>query len=341
MAKASFARAQAAPIVNDDLRREIAEMLLLGTPATRVAQIVASRGVAGPLAEAEVARAAKSPYLLGAGRLQARLQKRDWLLANAARLHRLHASEVPRHHQLPAERFFDEFYTTNRPVLVTGLAAHWPALKWSFDSLAAMLGQVDVDVQWQRESNPAYEIEADRHTARQNLGAIIDRIGGGGPSNDFYVTAFNSGHNKQVLASLWNDIVGIPGWLARQEERDGFFWMGPQGTITPFHHDLTNNLMVQVVGRKRVKLVPAAETPRMRNIRHCFSAWRGEDLPAGPGDAERPPVMEVVLEPGDALFLPIGWWHHVEGLTPTIGMSFTNFARDNDFYSHYNSYGHL
>lgn len=341
MAKATFTRAPQSTTVNDDLRREIAELLLLGTPPASVVQRIASRGIGGALAEAEVNRAAKSPYLLGAERLQARLQKRDWLLANSARLQRLHGAEVQRFHQLPAERFFPEFYAANRPVLVTGLADHWPAMRWHFAGLAAALGHVDVDVQWQRETNPAYEIEADRHTARQNFGAIIDRITGGGPSNDFYVTAFNSGHNKQVLAPLWRDIAGIPGWLAPHEERDGFFWMGPQGTITPFHHDLTNNLMVQVIGRKRVKLVSAAETPRMRNIRHCFSAWRGDDLPAGPGDIDRPPVLEVILEPGDALFLPIGWWHHVEGLTPTVGMSFTNFARDNDFYSHYNSYGHL
>ena len=344
MAKATFARAPAAPLVNDVLRREIAEMLLLGMPSARVVQRVASRGVAGAIAEAEVARAANSPYLLGATRLQARFDKREWLLANTARLHALRGegAAVPRLHALDSERFFGDFYCANRPVLVTGLADHWPALqRWSFATLEREFGAVDVDVQWRRDDNPLYEIEADAHVARQNFGAIVRRIADGGPSNDFYVTAFNSGHNKQALAALWNDIGTIPGWLAPSEARDGFFWMGPQGTITPFHHDLTNNLMVQIVGRKRVKLVAAAETPRMRNTRHCFSAWTGDDLPAGPGDAERPPVAEVILEPGDALFLPIGWWHHVEGLTPTIGLSFTNFARDNDFHSYYNSFSAL
>lgn len=344
-----MARPQPAkPVVNDDMRREIAEMLLAGTPPARIVQRIASRGLPGALVEAEVARAAKSPYLHAAqaatAGLAARLAKRDWLLANTARLQAVHAdaASVPRCHRLDADRFFSEFYAANRPVLVTGLADHWPARTgWSFAALAAELGHVDVDVQWQRDSNSAYEMEADRHVSRQNFAAIIDRITTGGPSNDFYVTAFNSGHNKQALAPLWDDIGAITGWLSPSGGRDGFFWMGPQGTITPFHHDLTNNLMVQIVGRKRVRLVAASETPRMRNSRHCFSDWRGDELPPGPGTDDRPPALEVVLEPGDALFLPIGWWHHVEGLTPTIGLSFTNFARNNDFYSHYQSYGAL
>lgn len=335
------------PVVNDDLRQEIASLLLAGDPPPRIIHRIASRGLSAGLVEAEVTRAAKSPYFLAAGaekaRLEARLAKRDWTLANTSRLYaqRPDSGGVPRFDRLDGAIFLADFYAANRPCLVTGLADHWPARTWTFDMLKARLGHVDVDVQWQRDTNPAYEVEAHAHTARQNFGDIIDRITTGGPSNDFYVTSFNSAHNKQVLAPLWDDIGDMPGWLAPTEARDGFFWMGPEGTITPFHHDLTNNLMVQIVGRKRVKLVPASETPRMRNSRHCFSDWHGDELTAGHGDAERPPVLEVTLEPGDALFLPVGWWHHVEGLTPTIGLSFTNFAADNDFYSHYRSYGPL
>ncbi len=41
--------------------------------------------------------------------------------------------------------------------------------------------------------------------------------------------------------------------------------------------------------------------------------------------------MECVIGPGEAIFLPIGWWHHVEALDISISMSFTNFRGDNDF----------
>ena len=32
-------------------------------------------------------------------------------------------------------------------------------------------------------------------------------------------------------------------------------------------------------------------------------------------------VREVLLEPGDLLFLPCGWLHTVENLTPTAGIN--------------------
>jgi ribosomal protein L16 Arg81 hydroxylase len=31
------------------------------------------------------------------------------------------------------------------------------------------------------------------------------------------------------------------------------------------------------------------------------------------------------LNPGEALFIPVGWWHHVRALDVSISVSFTNF----------------
>jgi len=123
--------------------------------------------------------------------------------------------------------------------------------------------------------------------------------------------------------------------------RDGFFWLGPRGTLTPWHHDLTNNLLVQVLGRKRVRMAPPWAFARMRNRLHCFSDWGNEALPAGEGDAEMPPVLDVVIGPGEAIFLPVGWWHQVEALDLSASMSFTSFRRSNAHAEEYASYGAL
>ncbi len=42
-------------------------------------------------------------------------------------------------------------------------------------------------------------------------------------------------------------------------------------------------------------------------------------------------MREVVLAPGEMLFIPVGWWHHVRALSLSINLAFTNFVRNNSF----------
>ncbi|WP_377828330.1 cupin-like domain-containing protein [Bradyrhizobium lupini] len=41
-------------------------------------------------------------------------------------------------------------------------------------------------------------------------------------------------------------------------------------------------------------------------------------------------IFDVVLEPGEALLIPVGWWHHVRSLDISINVSLTNFLFGND-----------
>ena len=151
------------------------------------------------------------------------------------------------------------------------------------------------------------------------------------------MTAQNSGKNSDALVELWNDIIPFPQYLSSTPGKtSGFFWYGPSGTVTPVHHDLTNNFMAQVRGRKRVRMIAPTELSRLYNDRHCFS----QVDPAKPDLARHPQfaevsVIDLVIGPGDLLFLPVGWWHHVQAVGTSITMTFTNFIYENDFNSFY------
>jgi ribosomal protein L16 Arg81 hydroxylase len=194
-------------------------------------------------------------------------------------------------------------------------------------------------VQMGRNASPNYEIESTNFTRKILFKEFVHLVRSSGSTNDFYLTANNASHNRAALHELWNDIVYIPEYL-RHDPTAGFLWMGPQGTITPFHHDLTNNFMAQVIGSKRLKIVPSWDMPLMKNHRHCFSQVDGRATPPAPSPPfEQPQVLECTLNAGEILFLPIGCMHFVEGLEISVTVSFTNFVFDNDFYSYYATYG--
>jgi Cupin-like domain len=328
--------------MSDTWRRWIAENLLLNVAREQIlGQLVAS-GFPEFLASAEINKAAASPYLRGGVRLAQRAAKRDWLLETYAKLERLggFGQQIPRVDAIAPEAFFRDFYAGHRPVILTGLIDRWPAMSlWSLDHFEATLGDPEIELQSGRDADPDYEANSVAHKKKARLREVLRMLRGDPTTNDFYITANNSEHNRRALAPLWREIGPLPGLLKPGAEGDAFFWMGPRGVVTPWHHDATNNLLVQIRGRKRVTLASSTQTPKMRNFRHCFSTFGGDAALAGAAEHERPATVVCDLHPGEMLFIPVGWWRHVEGLDLTIGLSFTGFARDNDFHTGSRSHG--
>jgi hypothetical protein len=331
---------------DDEWRRWIAENLLLDIPPESVLQTLTANGFSAAEASAEIGLALQNPYFRAADRMRNRLRKRDWQLAAYRKLSRLHpeSGEIPRRHKLARGAFLEDFYCTNRPVLITGMMDDWPALrKWSLDYFSEAFGDRDVEVQIDRKAAGHYEEQERSNYARTNrtmrFSDFIEAVRTAGVTNDFYMTANNGASNQSALPELWDDIVQFPEYLDGHSPRNGFFWFGPAGTITPFHHDLTNNLMAQVIGRKRVKIVPSWDLPLMRNLFHVYCQVDGRETPPSPRSGfGEPRVLECILNPGEILFLPIGCLHFVEALDISVTVSFTNFLFDNDFSSFYTTY---
>ncbi len=320
--------------ISDEWRRWIAENLMLGSHPDTLAGILVQSGVALRDARAELAAALASPYLQGVQRLHNRLAKRDWVLGIQSQLNRLAPMAIPRRHCLDSGDFLRQHYIANQPVILTGCLDDAAPERWALDSLARRFGERMVEVQFGRNADPDYEMNSIAHKRTMRFGDYAELVAASGHTNDFYMTANNGQHNRQALHELWDDVPRLPAYLTG--EPAGFFWLGPAGTVTPFHHDLTNNFMIQLSGRKRVRLIAPCETPKLYNQRHCFTPVDGRAI-----DTQRFPAMagvpvpECVLEPGEVLFLPVGWWHFVEALDISVTVSATHFKWDNDFYSTY------
>jgi ribosomal protein L16 Arg81 hydroxylase len=331
--------------IDNNWRQWIAENLLLEASPQSIHAALTGSGVDAAAATREIEAALASPYLLGGQRMRNRMKKRDWILDVYGTLDRLRAGAgaVERRERLSRDEFFNEYYCRNRPVVITGMLDDWPALRrWNFDYFRSRFGERQVEVQFGRETDPNFEINQPKHKRMMRFGDYVDLVERSAPTNDFYMTANNTSLNREALAELWEDIGKLPEYLDGNSPDRGFFWFGPKGTKTPLHHDLTNNFMAQVIGRKRIRLIPLHETPRVYNDVHCYT-----QVDAAEVDVEKFPAMrdaqviDCEIGPGEILFLPIGWWHHVDGLETAVTMTFINFALFNNFAERYSSYGAL
>jgi hypothetical protein len=107
-----------------------------------------------------------------------------------------------------------------------------------------------------------------------------------------------------------------------------FFWFGAAGNVTPVHYDGVNNLYGQIFGRKRFTLFDPADTdalyprPRASATSHMGSVdIENVDAARFPLYREARPIC-CDLAPGDLLFLPAFFWHHVRSLDTSISVNF-------------------
>lgn len=314
------------------------ENLLLGVPARDLEGTLMAAGSSPADVEAELALVQAHPYFLGAQKVAERLARREWLLRTLSSLAALDPTELEATPFPGGPTFLKEHYARSRPALFRGLVEDWPALAWTPASLGERFAEREVEVQWGRSQDPLYEPRSNHYKRRVPFSELSAAITSG-PSNDVYMTANNGRANAWLMDELLGDIVvgGSLGQLdailepARIAEST-FLWLGPEGVVTPLHHDLTNNLFVQVYGKKRFYLASALQADAIYNHHHVYSSatLRAPDLEARP-EMARVQVYEVDLEPGDVLYLPVGWWHEVVGLSDSISLTFTAFRWPNEF----------
>jgi hypothetical protein len=254
-----------------------------------------------------------------------RIPRKALSLFNAlAELQRQCEASIRELESVEPSSFYDQYYFPNRAVTIRGLTSHWPACKvWSPDYLATRFGDVSVEISDGRNSDPRYEDHIEHLMTQCTVAELVRRCALG-PSNDWYLVAKNKALSNTGLAVLFEDIGNLDGIVDTRADGHVSLWFGPAGTVTPLHHDACPILFAQVFGSKRLRLVSPFELSRVRNDRHCYSSWDPAGVIEDSGEA-LPPVLEAVLSPGDALFIPLGFWHHVESLTTSISLSFTKF----------------
>lgn len=111
-------------------------------------------------------------------------------------------------------------------------------------------------------------------------------------------------------------------------------WLGTHGTVTPCHWDSYDNCLAQVQGTKQVVLLAPDMAPYLC-VEKPSAATGGTSAQGNIArvDVEAPDLEKfpafakatrhlAELGPGDALFIPSGWWHQVRALSPSFSVNF-------------------
>lgn len=134
---------------------------------------------------------------------------------------------------------------------------------------------------------------------------------------------------KVQLGSLRDDIL-TPAFLESKGLASINLWMNSSQARSSTHYDPHHNLLCIVTGRKQVALWPPSASPFLYPMpiygeasNHSAIAIEKLDLSVHPR-AERSIQysQRVVLDAGDALFIPEGWFHQVDSDVLTIAVNF-------------------
>jgi hypothetical protein len=233
---------------------------------------------------------------------------------------------LERRQDVSAADFFATYVAHGVPVVLPGWGLGWPAMReLQWDALRERWGAVEVEVTEGR--GPGVDPNRRGPRSTWTLAAWIDhcRSVEPGRADERYMVAGD--HNLDgPLSALLDALTPPPGFVDRARLRGGAsLWMGPAGTHTRTHHDTSNIVFVQWAGRKRLWLASPSETGLTQGARGFFAAGQlSEAARAAPGaPTEGVTVFEVTLEPGDAVFLPVGWWHEVLALEASVSTSLT------------------
>lgn len=222
----------------------------------------------------------------------------------------------------PGSEAFSEIVAAGSPVVLRGAIDDWPARElWSLDRLAERAGHRMVPVEFYGEGSWFGPWQTVQMTFSRYL-AVVRSPG------DAEMCYLAQTKLDDYLPELVDD-VRVPGALSGQHGLGAAFFLGNQSITALHYHSRDEALLCMISGRKEVTLYSPEDFEHLDYHRwptYRFNFSRIDFLDdlqsAHPGLLKAQPYR-VVLEPGDALFIPLFWSHWTRNLD--IGTSLTYF----------------
>jgi Cupin-like domain len=230
--------------------------------------------------------------------------------------------QIERVKQLAPDEFRRRYEIPMKPVVITGALSGWKALsiwnnKWFKQEYGAEVVGLSV--------NPKHTYKV----LEMKLADYIDRVISG-TDNLLYMDQCPI----EKFPGLDN-YFQVPVYCHSERNLAVNLWVGPAGTVLGFHkdnhnpYDLINNIFVQIRGRKRIVLAhPDQDAFMYQRAPEEDAYWHSHIYDPDKVDFSQYPMFrkatlfETIIHPGEILFIPGNYWHHVRALDESISMSF-------------------
>lgn len=242
----------------------------------------------------------------------------------------MHLQPVDTVENITPEDFKNNYYNTGKPVIIKGLAKKWPAYKkWNWDYFIDVVGEQEVGVYDNVKSDSYTPINT--ADAYMKFGDYLRKIKAG-PLN-LRIFLFNIFQHAPSLVKdfSWPDEL-MTGFVKKYP----MLFTGGQGSITHLHFDIdmSHILHTQFAGKKRVLLFPHEEQHKLyrkpwevlslANFADYNNKFDYENFPA----VKKAKGYEVIMGHGDTLYMPAGFWHHMEYIESGFAMSLRAMQSD-------------
>ena len=237
-------------------------------------------------------------------------------------------------HGLSAERFRDEIVPAARPLVMRGLLADWPAVRAGREgplALAEYLRRHDRGIGVKAKVAPPeargrffYDDDLTGFNFRKEtmpVSTALDSLLASASEAAPAALAIQSIQARHVLPGF--DLDNVMPLLP--ESAAPRLWLGSAVTVAA-HYDPADNIACVVAGQRRFTLFPPEQVgnlypgPFELTIAGPIVSmvdFDAPDLKLYPGFPEAMKAALVAdLDPGDALYIPCMWWHHVRSTAP-------------------------
>jgi hypothetical protein len=237
-------------------------------------------------------------------------------------------------HDVDAAKFNDEIVARNQPAVLRGLIKTWPAVAMAQQSVPALceyikssetgktaelfLGHPSIRGRfWYSADMQGFNFERKVVTIAAALDTMLAHLQDAEPPAIYLGAAPVQACLPQFGAQNVNPILN-----ASIQPR---IWFGNAITV-PAHFDISENLACVVAGKRRFTLFPPEQLANMY-VGPLDFTMAGQPVSMvrlhDPDYQKYPHFKEALatasyaeLQPGDAIYIPYMWWHHIESLAP-------------------------